>query len=91
MDGPHRFDEMLLPPIGKFYNKLLDENISLEEYTHAEEVWNKFNMCSMCDYHDLYLKTDVLLLADVFEAFREVAQKNYGLGPLHYLTAPGLS
>ena len=91
MDGPHRFDETVLPPSEAFFSKLYGEGISEEEYARAQNVWDKFGIKTMRDYHDLYLKTDVLLLADVFEAFRKVSISNYGLDPLHYLTAPGLS
>ena len=73
-------------PIDKFYSKLTDEN-----YTHAQQVWNEFNCKTLGDYHDLYLKTDVVLLADVFQTFRQICMKTYKLDPLHYYTAPGLS
>ena len=45
----------------------------------------------MDDYHDLYLKTDVILLANVFESFRKACLDNYGLDPAHFYTAPGLA
>ena len=48
-------------------------------------------MNTMSDYHDLYLKTDVLLLADIFEKFRNTCLDNYGLDPCHYYSSPGLS
>ena len=60
-------------------------------YEHALNVWNKFEMKTMKDYHDLYLKYDVLLLADVFEKFINNSLKNYGLCRSHYLSAPDLS
>ena len=55
------------------------------------KVWNKFEMKTMKDYHNLYLKCDVLLLVDVFEKFRNNSLTNYRLCPSHYLSAPGLS
>ena len=52
-----------------FYSFLKDGCISEKDYSHAPNVWNKFKMKSLGDYHDLYLKTDVFLLTDVFEKF----------------------
>ena len=72
--------------------ELLDEElITNEEYERAKRVWNKFKCQSFKNYHDLYLKLDILLLADVFENFRRLSLKEYGLDPLYYLTAPGLA
>ena len=80
-----------LPPKKDFYSKLNDSNISDEDYEHAQKVWKEFNSKTMRDYHDLYLKTDVFLLADVMENYRNLCIKNYGLDPLWYYTAPGLA
>jgi len=57
----------------------------------VQDEWKKFEIFDMHGYYDLYLKTDVLLLADFFESFRKVSMANYGLEPLHYYSAPGLS
>ena len=80
-----------LPPKNKFYSKLNDSNIDDEEYEHAQKVWKEFNCKTMRNYHDLYLKTDVLLLTDVMENYRNICIDNYGLDPLWYYTAPGLA
>ena len=66
-----KFKETKLPPIEKFYSQLNDENISQEDYDHAQNVFETLNCKSLRDYHDLYLKTDVLLLADVFENLKK--------------------
>ena len=71
MNSFERLDETSLPSQDDFYSKLNDTNISADEYKHARQVWDIFGMKTMRDYHDLYQKTDVLLLADVFEQFRE--------------------
>ena len=75
----------------KFYSSLTDKNISDKEYEHALQVWDRFAMETIKVYHDLYLKYDILLLADVFEKCRNNSLKNYGLCPSHYLSAPALS
>lgn len=80
-----------LPAYNDFYSSLNDENISKNDYQHACDVWNHFKCQHMGDYSNLYLKTDVLLLTDVFENFRNVCIETYGLDPAHYYTAPGLS
>ena len=86
-----KLDEQQLPPIEEFYSHLNDEGISQEDYQHAQNVWQEFEIKSMRDYHDLYLESDVLLLADVFENFRNVCLKNYKLDPAWYYTSPGLT
>ena len=91
MDSFDRFQETELPPIGKFYSSLSDESISKKDYQHAQEVWKTFNCENLGDYHDLYLKTDVTLLADVFQTFRRTCMNAYKLDPLNYYTVPGLS
>ena len=85
------FLETQLPSSDAFYNILNDEHISDSDYMHAQNVWRAFNIQNMGQYHDLYLKTDVLLLADVFENFRNLCLKCYKLDPAHYYTAPGLA
>ena len=79
-----------LPSKEKFCSSLTSRKIADKEYKHALNVWNKFEMKTMEDYYDLYLKCDVLLLA-VFEKFRNNNLKNYGLCPSHYLRASVLS
>ena len=91
MDSIERFKETKLPPKEAFYSKLTEEDISDKDYTHAKKVWRVFKMEHFQDYHNLYNETDVLLLADVFENFRNICIRNYKLDPAHYYTAPGLS
>ena len=86
-----KLSETQLPPKEEFYSKLNDEDISDEDYQHAIKVWNTFGCKTIKDYHDLYLKSDVLLLADVFENFRSTCLKHYKLDPAHYYTSPGLA
>ena len=74
----------------KFHTSLTDQKISDKVYEHVLNVWNIFEMKTMKDYHDLYLKYDVLLLADVLETFRTNSLKNYGLFPGYSLISPSL-
>ena len=90
MDSFDKFNKKL-PPKNEFYSILNDEHISDKDYTHAQNVWNTFNLKNMGEYHDLYLKSDILLLADVFENFRKTCLQYYKLDPCHYFTSPGLS
>ena len=70
MNSFEKFDETKLPNRDDFYSSLKDEHVSDKNYDHALEVWHGSEMNAMGDYHDLYLRTNVLLLADVFEGFR---------------------
>ena len=91
MSSAEKFNEDRLPPIGSFYSSLTETNVTEEDYHRAQTVWTTFDMTTMRDYHDLYLLTDVLLLADVFEEFRKVSLTHYKLDPCHHFSAPGLS
>ena len=91
MDSFNKFNETQLPKKKDFYSILNNEHISDEQYKHAQNVWDTFNLKTMGDYHDLYLKSDILLLADVFENFRKTCLQYYKLDPCHYFTSPGLS
>ncbi|XP_065639695.1 uncharacterized protein LOC136072408 [Hydra vulgaris] len=74
-----------------FYSRLNNEDISDEDYLHAQTVWKEFNCENFRDYHNLYNVSNVLLLADVFENFTDLCIKNYKLDPAWYYTAPGLA
>lgn len=91
VDSVERLEETSLPPKEQFYSQLNEDSIDDAEYDFACEVWNKFNIKTLAEYSDLYLKTDVLLLADVFENFRATCHNIYKLDPTHYYTAAGLS
>ena len=91
MDSFDKFEDTVLPTKDQFYSLLNDEHISDEDYQHAKNVWKMFSMKNMGDYHDLYLQSDILLLADVFENFRKTCLEYYKLDPCHYFTSPGLS
>ena len=86
-----KLSETQLPPKEEFYSKLNDEDITDDDYQHAINVWNTFKCKTIRDYHDLYLKSDVLLLSDVFENFRKTRLHHYNLDPAHYYTSPGLA
>ena len=66
-------------------------SISEEDYQHAQRVWKESGIRDLGDYHDLYLRTDVVLLANVFEAFRDTCLRHYTLDPAHFYTSPGLA
>ena len=91
MDSFNRFSGKKLPNKDDFYSILNDEHISDMQYVHEIEVWNTFKLKNMGEYHDLYLKSDVLLLADVFENFRKTCMQYYELDTCHYFTSPGFS
>ena len=91
MDNPDRFHDDKLPDIENFNNTLTGESLPQEDYVHAQRVWQEFNIRDMGQYHDLYVLTDVLLLADVFENFRTICLASCKLDPAHYYTSPGLA
>ena len=91
MDSFNRFEETENPPKEEYYSILNDQEITDEDYEHSIKIWKEDNIKNLGEYHDLYLKIDVLLLAEIFENFRNVCLKNYELDPAHYYTSPGLS
>ena len=91
MDTIEKFNDTKPPLREAFYSKLTGRGISEKNYKHVLNVWHTFNMKTFKDYHELYNETDVLLLADVFENFRDLCLKIYGLDPAYYFTAPGLA
>ena len=91
MDSFEKFNQKELPTKDQFYSIINDQHITDEDYQHAQAVWKAFKIKSLGQYHDLYLGSDVLLLADVFESFRKTCLEFYKLDPCHYFTSPGLS
>lgn len=91
VDSYERLAETSLPSKEHFYNQLNDEEISDEDYQFACSVWEKFELKTLGEYSELYLKTDVLLLADVFENFRNICYSIYNLDVMRFYTAAGLS
>ena len=90
MSSFDKFNEKQLPK-KDFYSVLNNEHISDKDYTHAKNIWKTFNLKSTGEYHDLYLKSDILLLCDVFENFRKTCLQYYKLEASHYFTSPGSS
>ncbi|KAJ8976357.1 hypothetical protein NQ317_011597 [Molorchus minor] len=91
IDSFEKLEETQLPSRDKFYNDLTNESISSADYERATKVWNTFKCKTLGEYADIYLKSDIFLLADVFENFRRVCLTKYKLDPSHFLTAPSLS
>ena len=91
MDSFEKFDQTELPTKDQLYSVLNDQHIMNNEYSHAKRVWKTFDINTIGEYHDLYLKSDVLLLADVFENFRKTCLQYYKLDPCHYFRSPDLS
>ena len=79
-----------LPPID-CYDTLKEEMPEEKDYEFAKQIWRTFNMETMWNYHDLYLMTDVHLLADVLISFREMCLEYYKIDPFHSYTTPGFS
>ena len=91
MDSWEKFDETSLPDKEAFYSELNLEGISDEDYAYAQKVWEVFEINNRGEYHDLYVQSDAVLLADVFENFRNKCIEIYGLDPSYFLSAPGLA
>ena len=91
MDSIEKLKDTKPPPQQAFYSKLSGHGINNYCYNHVLNVWKTFKMKTLKEYHEVYNITDVLLLADIFENFRDLCLKNYGLDPVYYYTAPGLA
>ena len=91
MSSFKRFNEDKLPDRSEFFSSLKNKCVSNEEYDRTVEIWDVFKIKALGEYHSLYLKTDVLLLADVFEKFINTCLNYYGLDPCHCFSSPGLS
>ena len=91
MNSLKKFSENKLPDKSKFFSSLKDSGINEEQYDRAVSVWKVFKIKNLGEYHDLYLKRDVLLLVDVFEKFIKTCLDYYNLDPSHYFSAPVLS
>ena len=86
-----RFDETSLSEKEAFYSSLNTENITDIDYRHAKRVFKNLNNENLGDYHDLYIQSDTLLLADVFKNGRNKCIEIYDLDTTHFLSAPGLA
>ena len=91
MDNWERFNETSLPNKESFYSNVNIENIDDIDYGHDNNVFKRFKLKHLGEYHDLYVQSDTLLLADVFENFRNTCLKVYELDPVHFLSLPGLA
>ena len=91
MDNWERFDETSAPNKESFYSSLNMENIEDIDYRHGNNMFKKFKLKNLGEYHDLYVQSDTLLHADVFENFRNMCNKVYELDPAHFLSLPGLA
>ena len=85
------FSEKVLPPKKSFFNQLKEEHISDEDYDKAQTVFKATNCKSLLDYMEIYVKTDTLILCDVFENFRDLCLNYYGIDPCHYMSLPAFA
>ena len=91
MDSWKKFNETSLPSKKEFHSNLNMEDIEDIDYRHGNNVFNNFKLNNLGDYHDLYVQSDTLLLADVFENFKNMSLKEYELDPAHFVSLPGLA
>lgn len=91
MDSFSKFAETRLPSKAAFHSDLTQTDVTDEEYAHAQAVWTAFGCQNLGDYQDVYVGSDVVLLADIFENFRQLCLQFYQIDPAHCFTAPGLA
>ncbi|XP_074036831.1 uncharacterized protein [Leptinotarsa decemlineata] len=91
IDSLDKLNYSSIPSKADFFDKLNERHISDNEYDRVKQVWKTFNCRDLGEYSDIYLKSDVLLLCDIFENFRNMSLSTYKLDPAHYFTSPGLS
>lgn len=91
MDSWGKFEERKLPPINAFFSSLSQKTIDQQTYDRLNGIWNHFECENLGDFHDIYLKVDVLLLTAIFQNFRATSLKQFGLDPCHYFSTPGLT
>lgn len=85
VDSFTKFEETTIPNIEQFFNSLTESELEKEDYEKAVKTWEIFGIKSLGEYSDLYLFTDVILLAEVFETFRNLCISNHRLDPVHVL------
>ena len=90
MDSWGKFDEKTLPAKEVFYSNLNLKDISNKDYAHDQKVWDVLEINNIGEYHDLYVKSDILVLADVYKNFRAMCLEKYELDPTYFVSAPGL-
>ena len=86
-----RLEEECLPPISEWYNSLTGEHMNEETFQICHKIWKIFECRTLWDFVEVYLKFDVVLLSDIFESYRMLSMKHYGLDPVHFFSGPGLS
>ena len=91
LDNWEKFNETLIPDKEAFYSELNKEDVTDEGYAHAQKVWKVFEIKNLGEYHDLYVQSDTLWLANVFENFKDKCIEVYELDPAHFLSVPELA
>jgi hypothetical protein len=91
MTSPSKLQDTQLPKMTSFFDPLTEKHISEEDYQHAQLVWDHFSFETLQDYMQVYLTSDVTLLADVFETYRHFFKTKFNLDPAHYVSLPSLS
>ena len=91
MDSWEKFNETKPPPKEKFYSNLSKQGITEKDYKHMQKVWDTFKIKNLGEYHDLYVRSDTSLLANVFENFRNICINTYQLDPAYFVSLPSLA